>query len=108
MISEKHRPRPQRFPCASTTVAVIQCLKKRNDVVNLRSRKGRRVPGMAVKRRLDIDIGVVFGRQIIELEHPAVAVAWIPSLWVGIAFGIEFQYLLQGVEDAVVEKRPAQ
>src|SRR6516164_6431197 len=66
-------------------VAVVQRLQEGDDVLDLGSGQGGLVPGASVEWRLDVDVGVVFGRQIVEFAHGAVAVARIPFLRLGIA-----------------------
>src|SRR5258708_31021038 len=61
-------------------IAVIQGLQEGDDVVDFRTGQGRLVAGMTVEGRLDIDVGVISGRQIVELAYRAVAIARIPFL----------------------------
>jgi hypothetical protein len=66
-------------------ITVGQSLQERDDVVDLRAGQCGIAAGGTIERRLDIDVGVIFRRQVIELAHGAVIVARIPLVRVGVA-----------------------
>src|SRR5271163_1240579 len=98
------RPRCRHgFPCSIKTIG--EGAKKYDDVGDILGRHCRRFAGVAVERRLVVDVALELLRQIVEFADLAIRPNRIPSLGVGIARGIERDGVFQRVEYAIVIKR---
>ena len=66
--------------------------------------QGRRLPGVAIERRIGmIDVSSVLGRQVV-IELEAAVASRIPACWIDVAVHVEMERPIESPESRVVEK----
>lgn len=86
--------------------AVSKSSEEPDDIVDFLVGQCWRVAAFAPKRGIPLDVVTILGRQVVELDHVAVVVCWIPSLRVRIPLRIKRHRFFQCVEYAVMKECP--